>query len=230
MIELAQTGYTWESITDNKNVDIQGLTSLVIYNRGEVPFKICGQIIAQGEQYRFLSDGTTSNFKEQLDFIQGVAGTRLAVLEKKWIVNNTPPGGGTPSYPIDFFSPSFKYAVHKLSENVVIGDEDLNFYFESDTDKSFYIKIKNPTPGAEYLLDVNKIDHPIAGVEQVKFLPIYDNKIRIYLNSKIAEQPIVFYDNGYHVFLQELGVFNFKVEKANNPYASKTKQYHIFEK
>jgi len=82
---LLITEYTWENITANRVIDLRGVTSFRIYNNGSTTFVICGQTILPNESYFFLSDGTVSNFKQTLNFLN-TGKERKAVLELRKII------------------------------------------------------------------------------------------------------------------------------------------------
>jgi|GEM_PF-5206762 len=78
------TTHSWEHINANKIIDLRGITSFRIHNNGNASFVICGQTILPNETYNFLSDGSVSNFRQQLNFLAG--NSKRAVLEQRKII------------------------------------------------------------------------------------------------------------------------------------------------
>lgn len=72
--------HTWESISQNKKIELTDVTSLIISNIGDVPFSICGKIYVAGMRYEAPIYGNVAQFKEELIF-ENVAGNKNAVLE-----------------------------------------------------------------------------------------------------------------------------------------------------
>jgi len=83
---LLITEHSWENISSNKMIDLKGVTSFRIYNNGGSAFVICGQTILPNESYVFLSDGTVSNFRQTLVFLNNTGKEKQAVLELRKII------------------------------------------------------------------------------------------------------------------------------------------------
>ncbi len=79
---MLETAYDWETISQNKKIIVQKMTSLVILNNGDVPFTITGRTIMPGKEYRFPVDGSVSDFNQDLIF-KNSEGIKSAVLEIK---------------------------------------------------------------------------------------------------------------------------------------------------
>jgi hypothetical protein len=78
---LTKTGHNYYLIDSNKRIHLVNITSLRIVNVGNVPFEVCGQIIMPGNAYVFPSDGTVSDFEQEVIF--STASGASAIVEYK---------------------------------------------------------------------------------------------------------------------------------------------------
>jgi len=88
-ITMTNTTHHWYKIEETTNVYAQKLTSLVVYNNGQAPIRICGRIIFPGKKYYFPSDGSSfSVFDQPIEFLNSTNQIQSAILEFKVVENS----------------------------------------------------------------------------------------------------------------------------------------------
>lgn len=65
---LIVTGHNFFGINSDREIDLPNITSLRVVNVGTVSFEICGQTIMPSGSYVMQSDGTVTDFKQQIQF------------------------------------------------------------------------------------------------------------------------------------------------------------------